>query len=194
MPFEDMGIMRTIPGITLLEPTDGVMLENILHQIKNMYGVFYIRLLRKNPVMIYAPGSTFEIGKGITIKDGEDITLISSGYLVSETLKAADMLQQDGISARVVNIFTWKPIDKELITQCANETGAIVTVENHNVIGGLGSAVAEVLAESSPVPMGRIGSQDKFGEVGSVDYLQKAFRMTADDIADKAKEVIQRKV
>lgn len=193
MPFEDMGLMRGIPGATVIEPTDGVMLENIMRQVKDMYGVFYIRLLRKEPVKIYEEGSEFEIGKGVTIKDGSDVTLITSGFLTSETLKAADMLEAQGISARVVNMFTWKPIDKEIIVKCANETGAIVTVENHNIINGLGSAVAEVLAENTPVPMERIGSRDRFGEVGPVDYLQKVFEMTAEDITDKAKHVIERK-
>jgi transketolase len=193
MPFEDMGLLRTIPNATILEPADGVMLENLLRQVKDMYGVFYIRLLRKEPVMIYEPGSTFEIGKGVTLHDGSDVTLIASGFLLPDALEAAELLEKQGISTRVVNIFTWKPIDKELIAKCAKETGAIVTVENHNTIGGLGSAVAEVLVENAPVPMERIGSQDRFGEVGPVDYLKKAFEMTAEDIAKKAQKAIQRK-
>lgn len=194
MPFEDMGIMRNIPGMTVIEPTDSVMLENIMRQVKDMYGVFYIRLLRKEPMKIYEEGSKFKIGKGVTLKDGDDVALITSGFLTSETLKAAETLESEGIKARVVNMFTWKPIDKELIINCANETGAIVTVENHNIINGLGSAVAEVLVENIPVPMERIGSQDKFGEVGSVDYLKKAFEMTAEDIIKKVKKVLARKV
>jgi transketolase len=193
MPFEDMGIMRNIPGIAVLEPVDNVMLESLLKQVKDLYGVFYIRLMRKEPVMIYEPGSDFEIGKGVILKDGKDITLIASGFLVSETLKAAGMLESEGLSARVVNIFTWKPIDRELVTKCAEETGAIVTVENHSIINGLGSAVAEVLAENASAPMERIGSRDKFGEVGSIGYLQTAFEMTAEDIIKKAKRAIDRK-
>ena len=193
MPLEDMGIMRNIPDITIIEPTDGVMLENIMRQIKDIYGVFYIRLLRKEPIMIYEKGSEFEIGKGVKLKQGTDITLIASGFLTSEALKAAEMLETQGISVCMINMFTWKPIDKELIINCAKETGAIVTVENHNVINGLGSAVAEVLVENTPVPMERIGNQDKFGEVGSIDYLQEAFEMTADDIVKKAIKAIARK-
>jgi transketolase len=192
MPFEDMALLRTVPGATILEPADCVMLEDLLRQVKDLYGVFYIRLLRKEPMMIYEPGSKFEIGKGVTLRDGSDVTLITSGFLIPDTLEAADMLAKQGISARVVNIFTWKPIDTELITKCAGETGAIVTVENHGIVGGLGSAVAEVLVENAPVPMERIGS-DRFGEVGPVDYLKKAFHMTADDITEKAKKVLQRK-
>ena len=194
MPFEDMGIMRNVPGITIIEPTDGVMLENIMRQVKDMYGVFYIRLLRKEPIRIYEEGSKFEIGKGIVLKEGTDVTLITSGFLTSETLKAADMLEEDGLSAKVVNIFTWKPIDKELIIKSAEQTGAIVTVENHSIVNGLGSAVAEALVENTLVPMERIGSRDRFGQVGPVDYLQKEYEMTAQDIVKKAKKAIQRKV
>ena len=193
MPFEDMGILRNIPGITLLEPTDSMMLENLMRQVAEMYGVFYIRLLRKEPVTIYEKGSEFEIGKGITLKEGADVTLIASGFLTSEALKAANILEEQGVYAKVVNIFTWKPIDKELITKSAEQTGAIVTVENHSVINGLGSAVAEVLVENKPVPMERIGSQDRLGQVGPVDYLQKEYGMTAEDIVKKAKKVIERK-
>lgn len=193
MPFEDMGVMRNIPNMTIIEPTDGVMLADIMRQVKDMYGVFYIRLLRKESMCIYEEGSTFEIGKGVTLRDGSDVTLITSGFLVSDTLKAADVLHERGISARVVNIFTWKPIDSELIVQCANETGAIVTVENHNIINGLGSAVAEVLVEHGPAPMERIGSRDRFGQVGPVDYLQKAYEMTTDDIVKKSLIAIERK-
>lgn len=194
MPFEDMGLMRNVPGITLLEPADSVMLKDVLKKIKDMYGVFYVRLLRKEPVRIYEEGSTFEIGKGIVLRDGTDVTVIASGIMVSEALEAADILQTKGISAKVVNIFTWKPIDSELILKCAEETGAVVTVENHSIINGLGSAVAEVLTEGFPVPMERIGSRDRFGEVGSVDYLKKTFEMTAADIAKRAALAVQKKL
>jgi len=193
MPFEDMGIWRNIPEVTIMEPTDCAMLEDIIRQTSEMYGVFYIRLLRKQPIKIYEEGSTFEIGKGVTLKEGTDVTLISSGFLLSETLDAAEQLEKEGISAKVVNMFTWKPIDKELIISCAKETGAIVTVENHNIINGLGSAVAEVLVESELVPMERIGVNDRFGQVGQVDYLQKEYEMMAEDIIKKTKKVISRK-
>lgn len=194
MPFEDIGIMRTVPDITIIEPVDTIMLEDIIRQLKDEYGVYYVRLLRKNAVQVYEKGSTFEIGKGITLKEGKDVTIISTGIMVSESLKAADLLKKEGIHAKVVNLFTIKPIDKDLVIECAKETGAIVTAENHNVINGLGSAVAEVLSEDCPVPMGRIGSQDLFGEVGPVDYLQKRYEMTAQDIANKAKEVMSKKL
>lgn len=193
MPFEDMGLMRNIPEATILEPVDNTMLKDILRQVKDKYGVFYIRLQRKEPFAIYAEGSTFEIGKGVTLREGKDVTLITSGVLVADTVKAADMLREKGVSAKVVNMFTWKPIDKELIAQCAKDTGAVVTVENHNIINGLGSAVSEVLTETVPVPLERIGCQDRFGEVGPQDYLQKVFKMTAEDIVEKAVEVLKRK-
>lgn len=193
MPFEDLGLMRNVPDITILEPVDASMLQDLVKQTANLYGVFYIRLLRKNAIKIYESGSTFEIGKGVQLKDGNDVTLITTGILVSEALKAAEILEKEGISARVVNIFTLKPIDTEMIIKCAKETGAIVTAENHNIMTGLGSAVAEVLVENEPVPMERIGVKDLFGEVGPVEYLAKRFEMTPEDIAAKARKAISRK-
>lgn len=193
MPFEDMGIIRNIPDVTILEPVDSVMLRNLIIKTSKLYGVFYMRLLRRNAVKIYEDGSEFEIGKGITLEDGKDVTIIASGILVDEALKAAETLNDKGISAKVVNIFTLKPIDKELIIECAEETGAIVTVENHNIINGLGSAVAEVLVENFPVPMERVGVADLFGEVGSIDYLKKRFELTSQDIINKVEKVLARK-
>ncbi|AUS96007.1 transketolase [Clostridium thermosuccinogenes] len=193
MPFEDMGILRNVPGITIMEPTDSMMLKDIIRQVADIYGVFYIRLLRKNALGIYEEGSTFEIGKGIQLRDGKDVTIFAMGYMVGESLKAADMLEKEGISARVVDMFTLKPIDVEMIVKCARETGAVVTAENHSIINGLGSAVAEVLAENCPTPMERIGSRDRFGQVGPVDYLAKEYNMTPEDIAEKCRKVITRK-
>lgn len=193
MPFEDMGLVRSIPGATVLEPVDSVMLKDLLRQTSKMYGLFYIRLLRKNAVKIYEEGSTFEIGKGIILKEGKDVTIIATGIMVEDALIAAEKLEKEGISARVVNIFTLKPIDKELIIKCAAETGAVVTVENHSVINGLGSAVAEVLSENIPTPLLRVGVLDSFGEVGPVDYLKKRFGLTPDDVYSSVKEVLKRK-
>lgn len=193
MPFEDMGILRNIPNITILEPVDSTMLKNLLEQTIEPYGVFYIRLLRKNAVKIYESGSSFKIGKAVQLKDGKDVTIFATGIMVDEALKAAERLSSEGISARVVNIFTLKPIDKEFIIKCAEETKAIVTAENHSIINGLGSAVAEVIAENIPVPMERVGVKDLFGEVGPVDYLMKRFELTADDIIKSVKRVLERK-
>ena len=193
MPFEDMGIMRGIPEMTVLEPTDINMLKWIIREIAYRYGMFYVRLVRKECVKVYDDGTTFEWGKAVTLRDGKDVTIISSGYCVSESLKAADMLEKDGISARVVNMYCWKPVDEEIIKKAAAETGAIVTAENHNVINGLGSAVAEVLVKNKPVPMEMIGSQDEFGEVGKLPYLSERFKMNAPYIVEAAKKVLERK-
>ena len=193
MPFEDMGILRNVPGITIMEPTDAVMLKSIVEQTLNLYGVFYIRLMRKNAVQIYEQGSTFDIGKAVQLKDGRDVTVFATGIMVNEALKASEILQKEGISSRIVNIFTLKPIDREAVARCAKETGAVVTAENHSIINGLGSAVAEVLCETRPVPLERIGVKDLFGEVGPQDYLMKRFEMTAEDICSAVRKVIARK-
>ena len=193
MPFEDLGILRNIPNITILEPVDTVMLKDLLIQTAGKYGLFYIRLLRKNAVKIYEEGSTFEIGKGVTLKEGKDVTIISTGIMVKEALDAAEMLGMEGISAKVINMFTLKPIDKELIIKSAKETGAIVTAENHSIINALGSAVAEVLGENKPVPLERVGVKDLFGEVGPVTYLRERFELTSEEIVIKAKKAIERK-
>jgi transketolase len=191
MPLEDMAVLRAIPGIKLVEPTDAAMLQSLLPQIAADYAVYYIRLQRKNPVAVYESGA-FTVGKGVVVRPGQDVTLISSGILVSEALKAAALLANDGIDARVVDMFTWKPLDLDLVAACARETGALVTCENHNVFGGLGSAVCEAVAGLHPVPVERIGSQDRFGEVGPEDYLLKLMGMDAGSIAAAAKRAIHR--
>lgn len=193
MPFEDMGILRNIPEITIIEPVDSVMLKNITEQIADKYGVFYTRLLRKNAVKIYEEGSTFEIGKAVPLVEGKDLTIFSTGIMVEEALKAAEELAKEGISARVQNIFTLKPIDKEAIIKCAKETGAIVTAENHSIVNGLGSAVAEVITENELVPLERVGVEDRFGQVGPVDYLKEQYGLTYKNIISKAKRVLERK-
>jgi len=193
MPFEDIGSLRDIPGVTIIEPTDSVMLEDMIRQVEKKFGVFYIRLSRKNAIKIYEDGSTFEIGKSATIRTGRDVTIIASGICVAESVKAVEILDGQGIDAAILNMFTIKPIDREAIERAARETGAIVTAENHNIINGLGSAVAEVLAETYPVPMERIGVRDHFGEVGSMDYLLDKFGLSACSIAEKAAKAVQRK-
>jgi len=193
MPFEDLGIMRGIPDMTVIEPTDSSVIRDMVRQTAEKYGMFYMRLVRRNAVKVYEEGSTFEIGKAVTVREGKDVTIIAAGLCVSESIKAAKILEEQGISARVLDMFTIKPIDKEAVIKAASETGAIVTAENHNVINGLGSAVAEVLVENRPVPMERIGAQDVFGEVGQIDYLKERFELTAEYIAKKALKVIERK-
>lgn len=193
MPLEDIGMMRCVPEVTIIEPTDSIMLEDMLRQTKDQYGVFYIRLSRKKADKIYVEGSTFEIGKAASIREGKDVTIFASGIMVAESLKAASLLEREGIHAAVSNIFTIKPIDEEAIVKAAENTGAIVTAENHNILNGLGTAVAEVLAEHKCCPLERIGVRDCFGEVGNMDYLKKTFKMTAEDIAKAAKKAISRK-
>jgi transketolase len=193
MPFEDMAVLRGIPEMTLIEPTDSVMLQSLLPQLAEKYGVFYIRLFRKKAIGIYEPGQEFQIGKGVLLRDGNDVTLFASGIMVAEALAAADILAESSISARVVNLFTWKPIDGELIEKCAKETGCAVTCENHNVVGGLGSAVAEVLAKTRPIPVEMVGVQDMFGEVGPEDYLRGRFCLKAADIAAAGLRAVGRK-
>ena len=193
MPFEDMGVLRAIPEITLIEPTDPVMMKDIVRQLVDAYGVYYIRMVRKEATAIYKEGSTFEIGKGNLIVDGTDVTIFASGILVEEAVKASTILKTEGISARVVDMFTWKPIDRELVERCARETGCFVTAENHNVVGGLGSAISEAAAETVPVPIEMIGAKDRFGQVGTVDFLKEEYHMTALDIIDAARKSIGRK-
>ena len=193
MPFEDMGIMRGIPQMTIVEPTDVAMLKSVMHQMKEHYGMYYMRLVRKSCMKIYEEGSEFEIGKAVTLKDGTDATIIASGFCTAEALKAAKELEQEGVNVRVLNMFTWKPIDTEAVVKAAKETKAIVTAENHNVINGLGSAVAEVLVKNSPVPMEMIGVQDQFGEVGDLDYLADRFKLKAEYIKAAVKKAVERK-
>ena len=193
MPFEDIGIMRVMPGVTILEPSDSVMLKDLVKQLSTTYGVQYMRFTRKNTVKLYEEGSTFEIGKAIMVKDGTDATVITCGILVAEALKAADILKEEGINLRVIDMFTIKPIDADCIVKCAKETGAIVTAENHQLIGGLSSAVAEVLAENGiAIPFEKVGIKDEFGEVGDQDYLMERFKLTAPYIAEAVKKALKK--
>jgi len=193
MPFEDMAVLRAIPEITLIEPADNVILEDIIRQLADLSGVYYVRMARKNAVSIYNEGSNFHIGRGNTLSDGTDVTIFASGIMVYEALKAASILHTDNISARIVDMFTWKPIDTELIDNCARITGAFVTAENHNIVGGLYSAIAETTAHIRPVPIEAVGVKDRFGQVGTEDFLREEYELTAADIVAAAKRAIERK-
>lgn len=193
MPFEDMALMRAIPHMACFEPVDATMLEKAVDQIVDYQGAVYIRLQRKKAEKVFDDTLNFELGKAIKIKDGKDVTLIASGIMVARAIEAAELLKEDGISARVVNIHTWKPIDKDAIIECAKETGAIVTCENHNVCNGLGSAVAEVVCQNSPVPMRLVGVKDEFGQVGKNAYLSEQYHITTQDIVEAAREVVKNK-
>ena len=165
----------------------------MLRQTKDMYGVFYIRLSRKKAEQIYMLNSTFEIGKANLLREGKDVTIIASGICVADACRVCDKLAKEGINVRVLDMFTIKPIDKEAIIRASKETGAIVTIENHNVINGLGSAVSEVLSENAPCLLKRLGSKDRFGEVGSVPYLKETFKMSESDIENAVRELIDKK-
>ena len=193
MPFEDVGALRAFNGMTIVEPSDNAMLKDLLRQLVELKGMFYIRMARKQMTKLYEDGSTFEIGKGNLLRDGKDVTIIATGIMLAEALEAAKLLEAEGISARVVDMFTIKPIDEELVIRCAKETGAIVTAENHSVLNGLGSAVCDVLCEKYPAPVEKVGVRDMFGEVGPVDYLKRRFNLTAADIAARAKLAVARK-
>lgn len=191
--MEDMGILRNIPNITLVDPCDPVSFDAVLRQCKDKYGMFYIRYNRKATASIYCKGSDFEFGKGNILRDGRDVTIIASGIMVAQALTAAEHLEQEGISARVVDMFTWKPMDEELVIRCARETGAIVTAENHNLLTGLGAATAQIVVKHAAVPMEFVGIDDQFGQVGKLDFQQEIYHLTAADICEKVRCVIARK-
>ncbi|QQO11046.1 transketolase family protein [Breznakiella homolactica] len=196
MALEDTGIMRSMPDITIVSPTDETMLESILPGIIETYGMFYIRLVRKSSIVVYEAGTNFTLGKAHIARPGTDITIIAEGaIMVPEALKAADRLEQLGISARVLDMFTIKPLDREAVISAARETGAVLTAENHNILNGLGSAVAEVLAEERlAVPFGRIGFRDVLGQTGTVPYILETYGMDAAHITEAAKKLVSEKV
>lgn len=192
--IEDISLMRSIPNMTVINPADAIETDAVIKAIAEMEGPCYVRLgrLAVNNVNDAATYK-FELGKGITLKEGNDVTLVATGIMVEAALEAAEMLSKEGINARVINIHTIKPIDKEILVNAAKETGAIVTAEEHNVIGGLGSAVAEVLTEECPVPVLKVGVQDTFGESGKPNELLEAYGLTANNIVEKAKKAINYK-
>jgi len=191
MPFEDMGIMRNIPKLIIFEPCDPVSLKKLVQKSAYHQGCTYMRLHRKPVTLIYPEDEEFELGKGKVLKDGTDVTLIATGaIMVAEALKAYEILKEDGISAAVIDMHTIKPVDKELILYYAKKTGCMVTCENHQVMNGLGSAVAETLAENYPVLLSRIGVRDEFGEVGKIDFLLERYQLTAGHIVSAAKATI----
>ncbi|MRT01809.1 transketolase family protein [Ewingella americana] len=190
MSFEDMGIVRGLANSIVLEVTDAVMFRDILQQLVDLKGFYWVRTIRKQATQVYKEGSTFTIGKANLLRDGDDITLIANGIMVAEALKAAEILARDGISAAVIDMFTLKPIDKEIIQQYAAKTGKIVTCENHSIHNGLGSAVAEVLVEHTPVPMRRVGVKERYGQVGTQDFLQQEYGLTAEHILEAAKQLL----
>ena len=189
--FEDLALMRTIPGMTVVCPSDDVETKAAVKAALDMQGPFYMRTSRAaSPVINDNPDYKFELGKGIQLKDGKDITIVACGVEVNYSLEAAKMLEQDGVSVRVINIHTIKPLDEDIILKAASETGKIFTVEEATVIGGLGSAVAELTAEKHPTEVHRLGMQDVFGESGSWAALLEKYELDGNGIYNQIKKML----
>ncbi|MBR6427959.1 MAG: transketolase family protein [Clostridia bacterium] len=192
--LEDIGTMRTIPGMTIINPSDAVEARAAVEAAIKYVGPCYLRFGRLAvPVINDVPGYRFRLGKGVVLADGKDVTIVATGIMVAIALEARELLKADDIDAAVVNIHTIKPLDRELILRYASKTGAIVTAEEHNIIGGLGSAVAEATSEARPVPVVRVGVEDEFGCSGKVPPLLEKYGLTAANIAEKAKKSIELK-
>ena len=190
---EDISLMRALPNMTVIVPADGVETEKAVFASTEYYGPVYLRMGRSKVPVIFDEKYNFEIGKGVILVEGTDASIITCGLMVHESLEARRELLKKGIKVRVVNMSTIKPIDRALIVKCAKETGVIVSTEEHNIIGGLGSAVAEVLGEEYPVLMKRIGLGDKFGESGSPKELFEKYRLSAKYIVEAVQEITKRK-
>ena len=191
--LEDIATMRTIPGMTIINPADATEARLAVEAALNFDGPVYLRFGRLAVPVMFDGDYKFEIGKGVQLADGNDVTIIATGIMVDMALKAKDMLASEGISARVINIHTIKPLDEEIVVKAAKETGAIVTAEEHNIIGGLGGAVAETVCEKCPVPVVRVGVEDKFGHSGKVPALLELYGLTPENIVEKAKKAISLK-
>lgn len=191
---EDIGLMRTIPGMVIVNPADDVEAFQAVMAAAQYEGPMYMRFGRLAVPRVNDEATyKFELGKGVQLKDGKDLTIIATGLMVYEAIEAAQALKAEGIDARVINIHTIKPIDEEIIIKAAKETGVIVTAEEHNIIGGLGSAVAEVVCEKCPVPVLRVGVNDSFGKSGPAVELLHIFGLDAEHIAAKAREAVKLK-
>ena len=191
--IEDMAIMRAIPNMTVLVPADGVEAEQMILEAAKFNGPMYVRLGRSAVPTIFDENYKFQIGKGNVVRQGNDVSIIACGIMVNEAILAHEALKSEGINARVINMSTIKPIDRELIITAAKETGAIVTAEEHSIIGGLGSAVSEVVSEECPVVVKKVGVKDTFGESGTPAELLKKYGLTAEDIVNSVKEAIAKK-
>ena len=193
--IEDVAIMRAFPNMTVVQPADAVAAKALAHAAVDFEGPLYVRLHRNPVADLYDSATyTFQWGKASTVVDnGTDMTMIVSGILLKKAVAAATILQEQGICVRVLDMATIKPLDEEAVIKAAKETGAIMTIEDHTILGGLGSAVAEVVTEQCPVPMQRIGIQDKFGESGEPELIYRDHGMDVDSIIEKAKALIRRK-
>ena len=195
MPLEDAAMYLSIPTATVIDPADYDQLASVTKGLVNVEGVSFTRFVRKDVIRVYDEGSEFEIGKGVVLheSDKDQATIITSGIMVDESLKAYEALQAEGISVRVIDMFTWKPLDEELVVKAAKETGAIVTAENHNTCCGLGSVVANCLAKNCPTVQEFVGVQDEFGQVGPQAFLMDTYGLRAANIVEAVKKAIARK-
>lgn len=191
--ISDIAMMRALPNMTVISVADAVETEKATRAAAAYDGPIYLRLSRAPVPIIFDESYKFEIGKGVQMTEGNDVTIVATGYMVQKSLQAAEELKTRGIQARVINIHTIKPIDRELLTRCAKETGAVVTAEEHSIIGGLGSAVAEVLVKEYPVPMDFVGVEDRFAESGDYEKLLLKYGMSVQNIVSKVESVIKRK-
>ncbi len=190
--YEDIAIMRAMPTVEVYHPADAVQMAWLVETVKDRDGVHYIRANRKGCAPIYEPGSTFEIGKGNVIQEGSDVLLVATGDLVGDAKEAGEQLSADGISTQVIDMFSLKPFDEELLLAAAKDKKLIVTMENHSIYGGLGGIVAEIIAEKGVcVPLERIGVEDKFGQVGTVDFLKETYGLTAENAVKKVKQALK---
>jgi transketolase len=187
---EDVAIMRAIPNMTVVIPADAVETRKAIRSIVEYNGPVYVRLCRQPTPIVYDEDYSYTLGKGITVADGGDASVIACGVMVAEALSAAEKLRKKGISVAVIDMHTIKPIDEDLVARAARETGAVVTAEDHSVIGGLGGAVSEILVEKYPVPMRRVGVNDVFGESGETEELMVKYGLTADHIAEEVEHLI----
>lgn len=190
---EDIALMRVIPNMTVIVPCDGIETKGIINEIVNYNGPVYVRVARAKFPVVMPEDYKFEIGKGVVVRDGTDASVIACGLMVSHATQALELLEKEGLKARVINMPTIKPIDRDLLLRTAKETGAVVTAEEHSIIGGLGEAVAGVLAEGYPVPMKRVGIRDAFGQSGTAEELLRHYKLMPKDIAEAVKEAIGRK-
>ena len=190
---EDIAIMRAIPNMTVIVPCDGVETRSVIQEIVKYDGPVYVRVARGKFPVVLPEDYKFTMGKGVVVRDGKDAAIIANGLMVSHALQAAAMLEKEGLQIQVINMSTIKPIDRELIIKAAQETGAIVTCEEHSIIGGLGEAVAGVVTEECPVPMKRVGIQDRFGQSGLAEELLIHYGLMPKDIAAAVKEVLTKK-
>ncbi|MBI5287274.1 MAG: transketolase family protein [Deltaproteobacteria bacterium] len=191
--LEDIALMRAIPGMTVIVPADAVETKGVIKELVEYKGPVYVRLGRTRFPVVMSEDYRFNIGKGVVVREGSDATIIAVGLMVAHSLEAAKILEGMGLNVRVINMSTIKPIDRVLIIRSALETGAIITVEEHSIIGGLGEAVASILAEESPVLMRMVGVKDSFGQSGSAEELLAHYGLMPEDIAAAAKGVIRRK-